>query len=69
LRAEQGDYANARNYLNKALAIDPVNATAHYNLAMVFKMQGRFADAQQEMNRFTEAGSVAKQKGNGAKMR
>lgn len=66
LKAEQGDYANAINYLNKALAIDPMNAPAHYNLSMVFLSVGRTSEAEKEMNRFSEAEIFAKQKGNAA---
>ena len=41
LRSEQGDFAGAIRYLNKAATLEPLNATVHYNLAMVYKMQGR----------------------------
>ena len=63
MKAEQGDFANAIQYLNRALVIDPLNASAHFNLSLVFKMQGRLAEAQVEMSKFREAGSVSKQKG------
>ena len=63
MKAEQGDYANAVRYLNKALAIDPLHPPAHYNLSMVYRMQGKIADAQNEMIKFREAESAAKQKG------
>jgi protein O-mannosyl-transferase len=62
LRAEQGDYANAIGYFNKALAIDPLNATAHFNLSALYRMQGRFAEAQNEMIKFREAEAMAQQK-------
>jgi len=62
LRAEQGDFADAIQYLNKALTIDPLSASAHYNLSVVYKMQGRFADAQQEMIKFRETEARAQQK-------
>lgn len=62
LRAEQGDFANAIQYFNKALIIDPLNATAHFNLSTLYKMQGRFADAQNEMIQFREAEAMAQQK-------
>lgn len=39
--AEQGRLADALHYLSKAVALDPSNATARYNLAMVYRMQGR----------------------------
>lgn len=63
IRAEQGKTAEAILYLNKALASDPLNASAHYNLSALYKMQGRFAEAQAEMIKFREAESVSKQKG------
>lgn len=62
MKAEQGDYVNAIQYLNKALTIDPLNATAHFNLSTLYKMQGRFADAQNEMIRFREAEALVHQK-------
>jgi tetratricopeptide (TPR) repeat protein len=54
MKAEQGDYVNAVKYLNKALAIDPSSAPARYNLSMVYKMQGRLNDAQQETLKLRE---------------
>jgi len=41
VRAEQGKPVEAIPYLNKALAIEPSNATARYNLAMVYRMLDR----------------------------
>lgn len=41
LRSEQGNPADAIQYLSKALALEPSNATARYNLAMVHKMRGK----------------------------
>ena len=63
LRAEQGNFEKAIQFFSKALAIDPLNATAHFNLSTLYKMQGRFAEAQVEMVKFRDAESVAKQKG------
>jgi protein O-mannosyl-transferase len=54
LKAEQGDYASAAGYLDRALAIDPRNAPAHHNLALVYQKQGRSNDSQQEMIRYRE---------------
>ena len=48
--------------VQKALAIDPLNAPAHYNLSTVYTLQGKLSDAQQEINRFNEA-EAAKNKG------
>ena len=61
LKSEQRDFAGAIRYLNKAAALEPSNASAHYNLALVYKMQGKFAEAQAEMIKFREAESVSKQ--------
>ncbi|GAM08030.1 transmembrane and TPR repeat-containing protein F38B6.6 [Geobacter sp. OR-1] len=62
LKAEQGDYANAMAYLNKVLAIDPLNSTAHFNLSALYRMQGRFSDAQNEMIKFRDSEAVAQHK-------
>ncbi len=61
IRAEQGKTAEAIVYLNKALALDPLNASAHCNLSALYRMQGRFAESQAEMTKFREAESVSKQ--------
>jgi Tfp pilus assembly protein PilF len=66
LKAEQGNFADAQQFLNRALAIDPLNAPAHYNLSTVYSMEGRIADAQQEMIRYREAEAHEKQKGQAA---
>jgi tetratricopeptide (TPR) repeat protein len=58
LRAEQGDFAGAVQYFNKALVLEPSNVSVHYNLATVYQMQGRFADSRQEMNRFKETSKL-----------
>jgi tetratricopeptide (TPR) repeat protein len=63
IKAEQGKTAEALLYLNKALALDPLNASAHYNLSALYKMQGRFAESQVEMIKFREAESVSKRNG------
>lgn len=62
LRSEQGDFAGAIQYLTKAILLEPLNASAHYNLAMVYKMLGRVVDAEKEMEKFKEAEAIVKQK-------
>jgi protein O-mannosyl-transferase len=54
LKADRGDFASAAGYLGRALAIDPLNAAAHHNLALVYQMQGRMEDSQREMTRYRE---------------
>jgi tetratricopeptide (TPR) repeat protein len=63
LKAEEGDLVRAAQYLSKALTLDPMNASVHYNLATVYRMQGRFADAQQEMIKFREAEDASRKRG------
>ena len=63
LKAEQGKPAQAIPYLMRVLTLDPSNAAAHYNLSMIYKMQGRIADAQKEMERFRNAEATSKLKG------
>ncbi len=63
LSAEQGKLADAIRYFSKALVLEPSNVSAHYNLAMVYQMQGRSAEAQAEMIRFKEAEALSKRKG------
>lgn len=65
LKAERGDVAGALQYLNRVLALDPRNASARYNRAMIFRMQGKFAEAEVEMGRYRETEAVSRQKGGG----
>lgn len=62
LKSERGDLAGAIQYLTKAITLEPLNSTAHYNLALVYRMQGRSAEAQQELARFKEIEKVMQQK-------
>lgn len=55
LSAMQGDYENALRYFKRTLALDPLNAPAHYNMSIVYEKLGRIDEARQEMNRFREA--------------
>lgn len=43
----RGDHAQAEDYCRQALAIDPKMPTAHYNLGIALRNQGRFDDACQ----------------------
>jgi tetratricopeptide (TPR) repeat protein len=51
LSAEKGDFTKAEKYLTRATALEPLNATAHYNLAQVYLMQGKKAEAEVEMKK------------------
>ena len=62
LSAEKGDLAKAEKYLTRATALEPFNASAHYNLSMVYQMQGKTAEAEQEMKKFKEAEALSQQK-------
>lgn len=63
LRAGQGNLADAISYFSKVLALEPDNASAHYNLALVYQMQGKGTQAEQSLNKFREAEARAKHKG------
>jgi len=63
IRAGQGNSAEAIRYLSKALVLDPLNASAHYNLSELYKMRGQLAESEVEMARFRDAESGAKKKG------
>ncbi|GFE62127.1 tetratricopeptide repeat protein [Geobacter sp. AOG2] len=57
---ERGDYVNAAGYLVKAITLEPSNASAHYNLSLVYRKQGETTKAQDEMNKFNEAETLQK---------
>lgn len=61
LSAEKGDFAKAEKYLTRAVALEPQNATAHYNLAQVYQMQGKNTEAEEEMKRVNEAEGLSQQ--------
>ncbi len=63
LRAELGAGDEAVRYLKRALALEPSNASAHHNLALVYRMQGLQAESALEMDRYREAEAVSKAKG------
>ena len=64
LNAEKGDFVKAEKYLARAVALEPSNASAHYNLAQVYLMQGKNAQADIEMKKYQDAGALSKQKPN-----
>jgi len=58
---ERDDYASATDYLVKAAALDPSNATAHYYLSLVYQKQGEATKARDEMDKYRETGTLPKQ--------
>ncbi|HBG04286.1 MAG: hypothetical protein A2075_06285 [Geobacteraceae bacterium GWC2_58_44] len=62
ISAETGAAEKALRYLTRAVALDPLNASAQYNLSMLYQMQGRPAEADTAMKKFTELEAIAKQK-------
>jgi tetratricopeptide (TPR) repeat protein len=60
--AEKGDLAKAVKYLTRATSLEPLNASAHYNLSQVYQMQGRAAETEQELKKAREAEELLKQK-------
>jgi protein O-mannosyl-transferase len=65
LSAMRGELANAVRYFTQTLALDPLNAPAHYNLSLVYEKLGLVGEARQEMVRYRQAGSVVKQREDG----
>jgi len=62
LSAEKGDFVKAEKYLSRAIGLEPLNATAHYNLAQVYQMQGKMAEADEEMKKASEAEALSQKK-------
>ena len=62
LSAEKGDFTKAEKYLTRATALEPLNAAAHYNLAQVYLMQGKNAEAEVEMKKVNDAEALSQQK-------
>lgn len=50
----RGDGTCAEDYCRQALALDPKLATAHFNLGIALRSQGKFAEACQSFKRATE---------------
>jgi tetratricopeptide (TPR) repeat protein len=44
--------AEAESYLKRSLELEPFTAAAHYRLSLVYRAQGRTADAQKELAEF-----------------
>ncbi|HEY4743618.1 MAG TPA: tetratricopeptide repeat protein [Desulfuromonadaceae bacterium] len=59
LRAQQDNLPQAIQFFSKVLALDPSNATARNNLAMVYQMQEKSATARQEMGIQQKKGGLA----------
>ena len=59
--AETGFPEKALRYLLRAAALDPLNPSAHYNLSMLYQMQGRTAEAEAALQKYNEAAALAKQ--------
>ena len=66
LAAEKGNLAGAVEYFSKAVVIDPLNPSAHYNLSMAYEMMGRSAEARAEMEKYRDCEASSRQKGNTA---
>jgi tetratricopeptide (TPR) repeat protein len=62
LRAEKGDFVKAEKYLVRATTLEPLNTAAHYNLAQVYQMQGKKAEAEKAMIKVKEAEARSQQK-------
>jgi tetratricopeptide (TPR) repeat protein len=62
LMAEKGDFVKAEKYLVRATSLEPLNAAAHYNLAQVYQMQGKKAEAEKAMIKVKEAEARSQQK-------
>jgi tetratricopeptide (TPR) repeat protein len=54
LSAEKKDFTTAVTYFTKAVALDPANLTAHYNLSMTYEILGKTAEAREYMSKFRE---------------
>ena len=63
LSREKGDYTSATRFFTKATALEPLNASAHYNLSLVYRMQGQTFDAENEMKKYREAEAATRRKG------
>jgi len=66
LYAEKGNLAVAERYFRKAVALEPLNPSAHYNLSLAFDLMGRPADARAELAAFKDLEARSRQDGNSA---
>lgn len=64
LAAEQGDLQKSLQFLTKALTLYPRHPPVHYNLAIVYQMMGKKAEAEEEMIKFRELDALSAQKTN-----
>jgi tetratricopeptide (TPR) repeat protein len=55
ISAEKDDAASAVKYFTQAIALEPFNTQAHYNLAQVYERQGKTAEAEMEKKKYIEA--------------
>jgi tetratricopeptide (TPR) repeat protein len=62
LNAEKGDFVKAEKYLTRAIALEPQNSAAHYNLGQVYQMQGKNAAAAEELKKANEAEELSHRK-------
>jgi tetratricopeptide (TPR) repeat protein len=60
LQAEMGHLDKALQHFSKAQGLEPGNAAIYNNMAMVYQMMGKPAEAQQAMQKFQEAEGKAK---------
>jgi len=54
IKAEKGNSDKATEYFTKAIALDPQNASVHYNLSQVYQMQGKTVAANEEMKKYDD---------------
>ena len=54
LYGQRGDYAAAREHVERALSLRPTSAEAHFSMAMVYWATDRQAEAASELNRVLE---------------
>lgn len=60
--AEKNDLTKAAKYLSRATSLEPLNALAYYDLSRVYQMQGRAAEAEQELKKARDAEQLSTQK-------
>lgn len=61
LSAEKQDMVGALRYFSRAVALDPLNPSTHYNLSITYQLMGRPAEARSEMGTFRELEARSKQ--------
>jgi len=62
LFGEKKDMAGALKYFTKAVVLDPLNPSIHYNLSIVYDLAGRPDNAREEMKKFKALDAESKQK-------